>query len=102
MYGLSERDLKYMNEAFSKYGELEKVLIFGSRAMGNYKKASDVDLALIGDNINRKILLNLSQELNEVYPWPYFFDLLDYKTISNKNLCEHIDDYGQVIYISKK
>ncbi len=39
----AELELEYMNEAFAKYTKLEKVMIFGSRAMGNYKRASDVD-----------------------------------------------------------
>ena len=48
MYGLLDRNLKFILEAISKYPEIEEVIIFGSRAMGNYKKGSDIDLALKG------------------------------------------------------
>ena len=73
MYGLLERDLKYILEAIHKYPEIEKAIIFGSRAMGNYKLGSDVDVALKGENVNRTTVIRLSDDLNEEYPLPYFW-----------------------------
>jgi len=98
MYGLLERDLKYIIEAVSKYPEIEEVIIFGSRAMGNYKKGSDVDLALKGEKVERKTVRRLSDDLNEEYPLPYFFDVVNYNDISNEELKEHIDNKGKRIY----
>ena len=49
MCGLLDRDIKYIRKALEKYDEIEKAVIFGSRAMGNYKKGSDVDIAIDGD-----------------------------------------------------
>jgi len=98
MYGLIERDMKYILEAVSKYPEIEEVIIFGSRAIGNYKKGSDVDIALKGQEINRKTVIRLSNDLNEEYPLPYFFDVLNYNEITNEELKEHIDNIGKVIY----
>ncbi len=98
MYGLPERDIKMILEAVQKYEEIQKVLIFGSRAMGNYKKASDIDLALLGENISRKTILRLHDELNEEYPIPYFFDILNYSEISNQELKTHIDTEGKLLY----
>ncbi len=54
--------------------------------MGNYKKGSDVDLTIVGEKIDRNILRNISDDLNEEYPLPYFFDVISYKDISNKEL----------------
>jgi len=102
MYGLLERDFKYILEAVNKFPQIEKVIIFGSRAMGNYKTASDVDLAIKGKNINKKTIVKLSDELNEEYPLPYFFDVINYHDISNKALKEHIDDKGKMIYDEKQ
>jgi len=98
MYGLIERDMKYILEAVSKYPEIEEVIIFGSRAIGNYKKGSDVDIALKGQEINRKTVIRLSNDLNEEYPLPYFFDVLNYNDITNEELKKHIDNIGKVIY----
>lgn len=98
MYGLLERDLRYIVKAISNYSEIEEVIIFGSRAMGNYKKGSDVDLALIGKNVDRKTVKRLSDDLNEDYPLPYFFDVVNYHEISNEELKKHIDSLGKSIY----
>ena len=98
MFGLLEKDIKYIIDTLSKFPEIEKGIIFGSRAIGNYKKGSDIDLALIGKNITNDILYDVSDYLNEVYPIPYFFDIVHYDNISNVNLKKHIDDYGKVIY----
>lgn len=98
MYGLLERDISYILEAAKKYPEIQEVILFGSRAMGNYKKASDVDLALIGENINQHVTRSITDDLNEVYPLPYFFDVVNYHEISNEALKEHIDTVGKSIY----
>ncbi|MBM7560906.1 nucleotidyltransferase domain-containing protein [Fusibacter tunisiensis] len=98
MYGLLDRDLKLISEAANKYQQIEEVVLFGSRAMGNYKKGSDVDLAIIGEHIDRKILRRMSDDLNEEYPLPYFFDVLNYNDISNEELKKHIDSVGKSIY----
>lgn len=101
MFGLLERDLKYILEAVNKYSEIEEVIIFGSRAMGNYKKGSDVDIALKGEYVNRKIVCRLSDDLNEEYPLPYFFDVVNYNNISNEELKKHIDNVGKIVYKRK-
>ncbi|MEN1762016.1 nucleotidyltransferase domain-containing protein [Anoxynatronum sibiricum] len=98
MNGLLDRDLNFIIEAVDKYSEIEEVILFGSRAMGNYKKGSDVDLAIVGENIDRKILRRISDDLNEEYPLPYFFDVLNYNDISNEALKKHIDSVGKSIY----
>lgn len=98
MYGLLDRDLKNMFDAFEKHPDIEEVIIFGSRAMGNYKKGSDIDLAVKGKNIDRKILRRLLEALNEEYPLPYFFDIVSYNDIGNEDLKEHIDSKGKSIY----
>ena len=57
MFGLIERDIEYIVKAMKKFNEIEKAIVFGSRAMGNYKKGSDVDIAIIGDGIDRRLSL---------------------------------------------
>ena len=102
MFGLIDRDIKYINMALSNFVEIDKAIIFGSRAMGNYKKGSDVDIAIVGESIDNKTILSLNDYLNEVYPIPYFFDIVHYNSILNKNLKSHIDKEGKVIYGNKK
>lgn len=98
MYGLLDKDINYIINTLRRFPEIEKAIIFGSRAMGNYKKGSDIDLAIVGENITNDILHEVYDYLNEVYPIPYFFDILNYDTLSNKNLKTHINEIGKVIY----
>lgn len=98
MYGLSDKDLDMLIKAVNEFPEIEETVIFGSRALGNYKKGSDVDLALKGSAISKRTVLGLSDLLNEVYPLPYFFDIVHYDIIKNPNLIKHIDDHGVVLY----
>ena len=65
---------------------------------GIIKKGSDVDLALIGEKVDRKIVRRLSDDLNEEYPLPYFFDIVNYNDISNEELKKHIESVGKSIY----
>ncbi|MBM7571850.1 nucleotidyltransferase family protein [Aquibacillus albus] len=81
-----------------KFSEIESGIIFGSRAMGNYKRGSDIDIAITGKGITSKTLYMLSDLLNEEYPLPYFFDIIHYESISNENLKDHIDKEGKIIY----
>lgn len=98
MFGLLERDMDYIKKALSEFNEIEKAIVFGSRAMGNYKKGSDIDLAIIGEQVTHKTIFKLNDYLNEVYPLPYFFDIVHYDSLSNDELKKHIDTEGKLIY----
>lgn len=97
-YGLPEEELDLIIEACAKLPEIEEALLFGSRAKGNYKRGSDVDLALKGEAVTGDTVLDLSVQLNQELPLPYFFDVLRYDSISNSDLVAHIDRVGVVIY----
>ncbi len=98
MYGILERDIRYIKKALEQCEEIEKAIIFGSRAMGNYKNGSDVDIAVLGELISNNTILKLNDYLNEIYPLPYFFDIINYNSITNENLKKHIDIEGKIIY----
>lgn len=75
------------------YPVVEGAVLFGSRALGNQKNGSDVDIALKG-NVDFSTLASISYALNEKTNLPYFFDVLSYENIENPALKEHIDRYG--------
>ena len=97
-YGLRESDLAHIAEAAAQLGEISEVVLFGSRAKGNFQPGSDVDLAIKGAQIEYSTVLCLSDELNEERPLPYFFDVVDYETLENARLREHIDRVGVAIF----
>lgn len=96
--GLKDFDLEYIVKILRKFSEIEKAVIFGSRAKGNYKPGSDIDIAIYGEKITFDILARLHWELEENSPLPYFFDIVDYTHSNHKELKEHIERVGIVIY----
>lgn len=95
-YGLTEHTLERIIDIFNKNPKIEEVILFGSRAIGNYREGSDVDLALKGKNLDMDELLKLSAELDEL-DLPYHFDLLIYEKIENRDLLDHICRVGKTI-----
>ena len=98
--GLRDQQIENIKKVFSKYDHIDQVLIYGSRALGNYKKASDIDLALKGENINSTDEMKITFDLDDLM-LPYKFDINIYKRISHKELRDHIDQFGKVIYNKK-
>lgn len=96
--GLEDEDLQNITTVLNTYTEVEEAVIFGSRAKGNYKNASDVDIALKGTSLNYTITGNISYLLNEETQMLYQFDVLNYYTINNKDLTEHINRIGISFY----
>ncbi len=101
-YGLKERDIKHIIESFMVFSEIKEAILFGSRAKENFKKRSDVDIAIKGENITHDTVIHLSNLLNEEKPLPYYFDIVHYESIEEPDLTEHIDRIGIVIYEHKK
>ena len=96
MYGLKKEHFDYLIDNFKSISSLKKVILYGSRAKGNYKAGSDIDLALIGDNLTLKnSIYPLMEKLDEL---PYFVDIAIYDKIKNNELKEHINKIGIVIY----
>ena len=97
-FGLYEKSFSYLLESLKSIQEIERAAIFGSRAMGNYKNSSDIDLAIFGSLVNRQTVSTLSQKLNDELPIPYFVDIVDYNNLESVELKEHIDLVGVEMY----
>lgn len=93
----SKSVLKSIINILSECLKIEKVLLYGSRAKGNYKNGSDIDLTLVGKDINLEDLIKLHLELDELY-LPYKFDLSVFNKLENEDLIEHINRVGILIY----
>lgn len=94
--GLPAHAVARMRAVFSAHPAIEQALLFGSRAKGNFKRGSDIDLALTGP-VDFSELGAIAWELDDLLlPWE--IDLIPLKTISNPDLREHITRVGQVFY----
>ena len=97
MYGLTPDVISKLKKIFSKFEKINKVVLYGSRAKGNYRKGSDIDLTLFGDNLDLKTVYAIEDEIEELY-LPYKFDVSIYKQIENHDLREHIERVGKIFY----
>lgn len=98
---LPEETVRQMSSIFASYPEIEKVIIFGSRALGNTKPESDVDCTLCGKDLTQQIVGKVHDQFGGKNVDPYFFDCILLKDIQNKGLREHIDKHGQTLYERK-
>lgn len=97
-FGLKDFELKYIIDNIKRFKEIEKAVIFGSRAKGNFEPSSDVDISIYGKNITFDTVSALHAMLEEQGPLPYFFDIVDYTNLKHRKLKEHIDRVGIVIF----
>jgi predicted nucleotidyltransferase len=96
-FGLSDTVIKELQDVFRRHANIEKVLIFGSRSKGNYRAGSDIDLAVIGKDIDYNLLLSILCEIDDL-DLLYTVDLLDYQKKKGTPIGDHIDRVGQVFY----
>ena len=89
-----------MENVFSQFPELTKVVLFWSRAIGNFKLWSDVDLCLFWA-IDFRAQTKIHEMLEEDTPIPLFFDVVSYDTLASSALREHIDTNGETIWMKK-
>lgn len=94
-FGLKEEIIKAINDVFLSYPQIEKAVVFGSRAKGNYRDGSDIDICLLG-NIDFVLLQNIEISLDALN-LPYTIDLVVYENIQNEELKGHIDRVGIVV-----
>jgi len=100
-FGLGAVVIASIQDVFAAHPEVDEVILYGSRAKGNYKVGSDIDLTMKGEAVDFDVLSTISQELYDL-PIPYMIDLSIFSNISNANLVEHIERIGRVFYSKGK
>ena len=94
MFGLSENTLTLINDCLKRFPEIVWVKIYGSRAKGDYRRGSDIDLVYSSPT-------DCSAELHEALddlPTPYLFDVTHYESLRHEELKAHIERVGVVFY----
>lgn len=100
-FGLDEDDVEAISKVLSKYSQINHAIIYGSRAKGNFRPASDIDLTLLGQNLNLNLLFQIENELDDLLlPWK--IDLSIFTKIENPELLDHIERVGRVFFDRKK
>lgn len=98
MYGLSEQTIAIIQSTFALFPDVEKAILYGSRAKGNYRNGSDIDIALTGDKLTLENSVYPLVERFYVSDLPYSFDISMLASIESPELREHIKRVGKVLY----
>jgi uncharacterized protein len=96
---LSERELELIHRVLIRHPEVAAAILFGSRAKMSSQPESDIDLALQGD-LDSLAAESIAADLDEL-PLPYRFDVKAYSDIRSKQLLDHIQRVGVVIFKRK-
>jgi uncharacterized protein len=96
-FGLKTEIVEEIEKILAGFPQVKTVIIYGSRAKGNYRQGSDIDLTFKGNDLNLRILNQISLQIDHLL-LPYTFDLSVFEQIDNTDLVNHIERVGKVFY----
>jgi uncharacterized protein len=96
-YGLSDAVIEKLCGVLAQFPEVKRAVLYGSRAKGNYKVGSDIDLTLFGEAITPPRCATIADAMDELL-LPYTIDLSVFSDLDNADLREHIERVGLVFY----
>lgn len=94
MYGLNDKELSSIRQVFLMYPQIEAAILYGSRARGDYRPYSDIDIALLGNGLTHGQMADIEARLDDLYI-PYSIDLSDIGKITNPALLVNIRREGK-------
>ncbi len=96
-YGLDDNVIEKICSVFARFPALEKAVLYGSRAKGNYRDGSDIDLTFYGDALTQNDVGDIADALDDLL-LPYMFDLSIFETLNHAELRDHINRVGIEFY----
>jgi len=96
-YGLTETTVEKIRAVFARFREVEKAVLYGSRAKGNFKPGSDIDLTLYGEALTSDLRSAIASALDDLL-LPYTVDLSIFDELDHAKLREHIERVGVLFY----
>jgi uncharacterized protein len=96
-HGLSAATVEKIHGVLSRHAEVERAILYGSRAKENFKPGSDIDLTLAGSGLDERIRGRIDDELDDLL-LPYKFDLSLFADLTHAELIDHIKRVGVVFY----
>ena len=99
-FGLSASTIQRIQAILQNYPQVEKAILYGSRAKGNYRNGSDIDLTLHGgSDLTLEVIYKILHDLDDLF-LPYTIDLSIFADIDNPDLIDHIKRVGIPFYES--
>jgi predicted nucleotidyltransferase len=99
-FGLPPTTVEKICGVLARHPKVEQAILYGSRAKGNYKNGSDIDLTLQGSGLVYHDLLKIMGELDDLL-LPYTIDLSLFASLAHPELIDHIRRVGVVFYEKK-
>jgi predicted nucleotidyltransferase len=97
-FGLTDKTITQIQSVLARFPQVDKSVLYGSRAMGNYRKGSDIDMTLKGgEDLTLKVLYRIMDEIDDLL-LPYTFDLSIFHHISDPDVVAHIERAGVIFY----
>lgn len=96
-HGLSPQTVERIVTVMARYSRIERAVIYGSRAKGDHRPGSDIDLTLFGEGLDFILRVRLLSELDDLL-LPYQFDLSLFADLTHPGLIDHIRRVGVVLY----
>lgn len=100
-FGLPPSIVEMIRGVFARYAPLAEVRVYGSRAKGNYRPGSDIDLCIMNEHVSNAQLTQIESALDEL-PTLYSIDLSRFRQIDNPALTEHILRVGKIFYSTNR
>lgn len=99
-YGLPERTVEQICAVLAQYPDVDRAVLYGSRAKGNHRPGSDIDLTLYGPGLTAKLCATITEALDDLL-LPYTIDLSVFSELKHPELEAHIQRVGVVFYERK-
>ena len=96
-HGLAGETVEKIQAVLAGFPQVEKAVVYGSRAKGNSKPGSDIDLTLFGDGLTDKVMSRIYWALDDLL-LPYEIDLSLFSGLKHPALIDHIRRIGIVLY----
>ncbi len=96
-YGLPDSAVAKIRAALARFPQVEKAILYGSRAKGSFKTGSDIDLTLCGKELNPDLRADIASELDDLL-LPYTIDLSLFAELKHPGLLDHIRRVGVLLY----
>lgn len=96
-FGLTLEELELVYGIFRNFPEIKQVNIFGSRAKGNWKMGSDIDLVIMDESVKPEVLRQIKAAFEDSL-LPYFVELQLFSELTESTYKSHIERVGKTLY----
>ena len=96
-YGLSDKTIQAIRGVFEQHPQVQKVILYGSRARGDFRNGSDIDLALLGEDFDLSVQFRIANEQDDLL-LPYMIDLILLEQVNDPDLRERVEEEGVVFW----